>query len=149
MKSALVVFLALASSVAVADTLIHLHGPRNPNPALFIVDTNCQLQSLDIGTGSWDGVCRYVGYRNVYQYAQVSWDDTGAGTFIGNCHLSTDYRAFEQQYPVCPATVLGPHASEDINGYPISVFIQGIDPTGVQGVMLDNAGPNTPGLITP
>jgi hypothetical protein len=140
----------LIPSLSLADpALIHLHAPKNPNTQLFGYDTLCQLESLDTNTGRWDGVCRYVGYRGVYQYAQVSWNDTGAGTFVGNCRLSSDYRAFEQQYPVCPAQTLGPYAVEEVGGYPIRFYLQGIDPSGAQGAMLDNAGPNTPALVTP
>jgi hypothetical protein len=143
----------LLPSIALADAaLIHLHAPTNPNPGLFGYDTLCHVQGQDTNTGLWRGVCTYVGYRNVQLSGIVEWDDSGAGTFIQNCRMPTDYNASHAGFPVCPAQTVGPHEQIQITysygTFLIPVFVQGTDTVGVMAVIFD-ASPRTSGLVTP
>jgi hypothetical protein len=141
--------LLLPSLSLAAPAVIHLHPPANPNQGLFGQDTLCHVQGQS-ADGNWAGVCRYVGYRGVYQYADVEWNDSGVGTYLQPCREAWDTRIAVAGLPVCPAPTFGSFEYIVVNGQSTGAYVQGVDAAGLTAIILaGGTGPNVSALITP
>lgn len=112
--------------------------PQQP----FSLAGQCFLDDLDSVNGVWTGTCLYYGGnpRSQESPAIVTWATTGTPLSATPCYL----HAYEGS-PVCPPKTYGKFGK--YGGF--YGWLQGVDPGGYLGIMIDGTGVNVPALTTP